>query len=714
MNPAVLRLALRGSRHSWGRLAGIVAGIAVGVTLFLLLLGASGALQARDSRSGWLNPTGEYGSSLSDTTMLVAATTDRHAGATINRLDVAATPNSQVAIPGIQGVPVVGGFYASPALVDRIASVPADELGDRYGTLIGTLPDRVLKSPDSLVVVAGRSQADLEARYDTRMVSEFSARLFGGSSNYQTVAIIGAIAVLFPVLLLVSIVTGLGAAERRERFATLRLIGASPRTVTVIAAVETAATSLVGALLGVVLAFLFRPLAASLSIDGGTFFLDDLAVEPGMIAVTVALMVGASTLVAARRVARADIGPLGATRQQNEKTPTAWRLLPLVLGLGVMMGTSLTARFTTFPLRADLLLIASFVLLALGLVIAGPYLTLIASRVMARRASSAAGVIAANRILNAPGATFRSVSGLVIAVFMVSVFAGAATTAVQDSVLTEGPGLLPAGTVVAHGIVEPAAEFDPAELERISGVTAVSVLYSTDESAVLSARDAALLGFTDIPDTPFVEFAGDLRADDRDQRSISPSTIASVNGLQISAVLAHTDGSVAAVERARTWLDGSGVSNIGPTAPGTRADAADTAQLTMVNSFATLAYLGVGIATVIAGVSLAVATVAAVLDRRRTLGLLRLVGMPVSNVRRIMLFEAAVPLLAVVALSVALGLVVAWLVLTGLTSGRRTLGWPDPGYYLALGSSLLLALGAVAASFRTIRRSTATASTRFE
>lgn len=35
-------------------------------------------------------------------------------------------------------------------------------------------------------------------------------------------------------------------------------------------------------------------------------------------------------------------------------------------------------------------------------------------------------------------------------------------------------------------------------------------------------------------------------------------------------------------------------------------------------------------------------------------------------------------------------------------------------YYIALGGSLILALGAVAATFGTIRRSTAITSTRFE
>ena len=702
-----------GSRRSWGRLAGIVAGVAVGVALFLLLFGAAGALQERSLRSSWLNPSGEQEATLSDSTLLVSSVTDRHDGATIFRLDVAATSGSTVAIPGIPSAPDPGDYYASPALIERIASVPADQLGDRFGTLVGVLPDSVLVGPDSLAAVVGQTEETLDSRWSTLGVTEFTPELFGGNTNYQIVAVIGAIAVLFPVLLLVSIVTGLGAAERRERFSTLRLIGASPGTVIRIAAIETVATSLVGGLVGIGLAALFAPLAATLSIDGSTFFVADLAVPPLVIALTVVLTVVASTFVAARKVARAGIGPLGATRQQIERAPRAWRLLPLVFGLVVMVGSSVVSQLLPdLSVRVDLLILGSFVVLTVGLMLSGPYLTLVAARIVAGRASSAAGVIATNRILRAPGSIFRSVSGLVIAVFMVSVFAGAATTLAADAAVSEGPGLLPAGALVAHGY-ETSSTVDVVELEGIDGVRDVAVMYFTDTSSVLSARDAQLLGLADLPDTAFVDFSGNFLASNPDQISISPSSVTTVEGLTIGAVIALTDGSSAAIERARTWIESSGT-DIGMFIPLTRAEDAAAYQLTMVNSFATLAYLGVGIATLIAGVSLAVSAVAAVLDRRRVLGLLRLIGMPVASVRRIVVFEAAVPLLAVMALSIALGLISAWVILTGLTGGGRTLGWPDERYYVAIGSSILLALAAVASTFGTIRRSTAVTSTRFE
>lgn len=249
------RLVTAGNRGSRGRLLGITAGIAVGVALFLLLWGAYGGLQAREVRSAWIQLGSAAPQHLNDQVIelardevLAAVRTDHFDGNVITRVDIAATTDSTVEVPGIHDTPEPGTFYASLALAGLINSVPADQLGDRYGTLAGLIPGSALASPDSLVVIAGQPLEELAANSSAQVVTEFTGYACGGNQNYQTVAIIGSIAILLPVLLLMSIVTDLGAAERRERFATLRLIGATTRTVARIAVTETAITSLVGAI----------------------------------------------------------------------------------------------------------------------------------------------------------------------------------------------------------------------------------------------------------------------------------------------------------------------------------------------------------------------------------------------------------------------------------------------------------------------------------
>jgi hypothetical protein len=56
---------------------------------------------------------------------------------------------------------------------------------------------------------------------------------------------------------------------------------------------------------------------------------------------------------------------------------------------------------------------------------------------------------------------------------------------------------------------------------------------------------------------------------------------------------------------------------------------------------------------------------------------------------------------------------VAWLMVTFVDDTYRVT-WPAPDYFMALGLSLLLALGAVTASFGVIRGNTAMTATRFE
>lgn len=171
-----------------------------------------------------------------------------------------------------------------------------------------------------------------------------------------------------------------------------------------------------------------------------------------------------------------------------------------------------------------------------------------------------------------------------------------------------------------------------------------------------------------------------------------------------------TDKTSDAIDPARTVLNTSGVTATPATSPANRATMSTTR---LIQGLAALAYIGVFVTVVIAGISLAVSTAAAVLDRKRVLGLMRLMRMPVSVLRKVIVQEAAVPLLAVLLLSVGLGFFGAWLMITSF-GGGRTVTWPSKEYYAAPFLSLLLALGAVAATFGLIRPNTALTATRFK
>lgn len=730
MNWGLIRLSLLGSRNSWGRLAGIVGGIALGTATFMLLAGAFTALQTRDDRSLWTDPTSgaalvaEDGTPvpLTDDVAAVATLADHYGDRDVTHIDIAATADTTVTVPGVDAPPAAGTYYASPALAALVERLPSGQLGDRYGTLVGTLPDDVLVGPDSLVAVVGTDEATIRTEAGASLVTALVGESRGASSSYQIIVGIGAIGVFFPVLLFVSIVTQLGAARRTERFATLRLIGASPRTVTRLISVETVATSVVGVVAGIGLGWALRPVAGKVSLNGAEFFPADLTPSAPVAAVAALAIVAGTTLAAARRLRRAGIGPLGATSELQERRPSAWRLAPLVLGLSMLGGLYLAVRAGAAGESAGpLLLLGGFFVTTLGIVVAGPWLTYRVSALATRRASSAAAVIAGSRVRRHPVATFRSVSGLVVAVFIVTVFAVAATSATPSLGMDTGPGLMPTDAIVGAlpaGADAHDAEAVVAELTDVAGVTGAAVLSGVGEGDVFAhdvvmatAADAATLGLGEVPDgAALVSFApwayaatdaGDRArpeaADDIDATTLVPI-----------AVVVRTDGTTAALERTRTAMGA-----LTATAPETRAELQNVGNRRVLDELSLLAYVGALFSIAIAGCSLAVATAAAMIDRRRVLGLLRLVGMPVRQVRRIVTLEAAAPLLAVLGLSVGLGAGVAWVLVESLES-QMSIGMPEPAYFVTLVAGCGLALAMVAAASSSIRRDTAVSSTRFE
>ncbi|BCY09096.1 FtsX-like permease family protein [Actinoplanes sp. L3-i22] len=727
---SLARLVTAGGRGARGRLAGMAGGVAVGVALLLLLLSAYHGLASRTERSTWTaldlgvaaRQVGDPAATApDDDTVLASTTSDYFMGRTITRVDVAAPPTSTVTVPGVGRAPRPGTYYASPALTALIDGHPANELGARYGTRAGVIDDAGLASPDSLVVVTGTAAGVLDparggsASGDSQF-GVWSVAGFRGSAYpsiaYRTVAIIGAIAILLPILILVGIVTRLGAAERAERFAALRLIGATPRRVADIAAAETGVTSLVGALAGAALAWSLLPVATRIEVGDGRFFRTDLSMAAIPVIAVVTGVVAVSTAVAWVRTNRAGIGPLGASREQSERRPTARAVVPLVAGAALMLGVTLKAVLGSPFDRTDVLLVMGFLLVSLGLVTSGPVLTFWVAHLAARTARSTAGVIAMNRICRHPRATFRAVSGLVAAVFMVSVFSAAVTAVASESARADSPDLLPKSTLLAHLATRPAEkEAAIAQASQVAGTAGVTVAaigyYHPEEGVVFTASDAARLGL------PVPTGAGYVRVVSDYFEGGPPVVSATAAPRTTPAVLlVATDGTAGSIERARTAILGSGLRLALP--PTTRTDLAASALETTANRYAGLAGLGVLVATIISAVSLAVSTIAAILDRRRVLGLLRLMGMPASTLRRVIFAEAALPLATVFALCVGLGFLVAWCVVAGLTEGRRTVSWPDQSYFLALVASLLLAAAAVAGTYRAARKNTELSTTRFD
>ncbi|MGN6681228.1 MAG: FtsX-like permease family protein, partial [Streptosporangiaceae bacterium] len=421
-----LRLTLRSGREAFVRLLVTAVAVAIGVAIMLAVLADFNAFTNANNRPSWESTIGH-----AVTRNYAAATNselwnysnDIYRGQTIERLDVAGLgPNSPVP-PGIPHLPSTGQYYASPALAALIRRAPAGELGDRFaGRLVGTIGRQALTGPDELVIYIGYKPSQLATLPATTLVGKIATAPGRQvwTHYFRDAFIAGAIAFVFPILILVGTATRLAAARREERYAALRLGGATSRQISIVSSVDAVISALLGAVLGIVMFLLLQPWLASTAITSQRYFANEVmptAVGYLIVLIGVPAAAAVSSLLSLRRV---RISPLGVTRRVTPPAPGSWLLAPLVIGLAMFIaGLRLTNNQRISPI-----LLLGLIVILIGLVVAGPWLTAKAARLLSRFSSGAFALLASRRLSDNPRAAFRSVRGLVLAVFLGTVLAG--------------------------------------------------------------------------------------------------------------------------------------------------------------------------------------------------------------------------------------------------------------------------------------------------
>ena len=180
----------------------------------------------------------------------------------------------------------------------------------------------------------------------------------------------------------------------------------------------------------------------------------------------------AAALVARIALRRVNISPLGVSRRVTPRPPRARRIIPLTAGIAWL---AYLAYFSNIRNSHNSINQAYAYLLGvfgimIGLVVAGPWLTLVGARLTARRSRRPAGLIAARRLSDNPQSAFRAVSGVVIAVFVGTCTIGIITTIAAYNAGAAGNTANSAGTVV-HQFADVRSGSDtpgPPDLERRS------------------------------------------------------------------------------------------------------------------------------------------------------------------------------------------------------------------------------------------------------
>jgi uncharacterized membrane protein YgcG len=777
-----LQLTLRSGREALVRLAVTTVAVAVGVALLLGVLAEFHAFQTQSNQQCWACTSGSpVPSTLPASGELWNNSVDFYQGQTLTRLDVAALGAHAPVLPGISRLPAAGQYYASPALAALLRTVPADELGDRFpGTMVGTIGAAGLTGPGQLAVYIGYAPTALNAIDGTQWVTHIAtapaAEVFTPFFRYAFG--VGLLAVLFPMLVLISTATRLAASRREERFAALRLVGGTPADIRMIAAVEAVVSAFFGAVLGVVIWLLVQPLVAGGALIGTQYFSSTVtpaAWEYAAIVVGVPAVALVAALISLRRV---QISPLGVSRRATPRRPTFWRLTVLALGAALYFyGLSVTSHQSigaaTYP---------GLLLTMVGLVVAGPWFTWATARLFGSVSGGAAALLASRRLADNPKAAFRSVTGLVLAVFL-GTMVGTLVPAVNATEASPTNGALSNVLLAQVGMSGPAAARLLGGLSAIGGASVYPFYLAGPPAAGTSGsgngpsgpageaskggsggsggkggsggsggssgnggnvrvgpgkslignvtvvscavmRELAVLGQC-APGVAAVQTQDGSMFGDNPLYNTKAFVSASdagyhgtLAGLPLQAVLVRVN-SPATLERVRTYLAVNAPPQVsgGPgQSPTPPRTFGETLQIRTqrADTLENLVYAAVALTLIVAGCSLAVAVGGGLVERKRPFTLLRVSGTGIGVLSGVVLLEAAVPLVA--ATLVAAGIAYGTSVLAFVRLAPAGTAIPQLGhaYFDLMGAGLLIAFGVIAVTLPLLRRMTLPGNVRFE
>ena len=731
-----LRLTLGSGREALLRVLVTAAAVALGVGLLLAALAGINGLHAQSDRGAWLNSAVQPTPPTSPADGLWwEPSTDSFGSQLIDQIDVAAAGPGAPVPPGMSRLPGPGQYVASPGLVSLLRSQPADELRDRYpGRLVGTIGSAGLPSPNSLIIVIGHSAGQLSkqpAAIEIGAIHRDLANCYGcqsvvGSGPVLEFILVGAaVALVLPVLILIATASRLSAVRREERFASLRLVGATPRQISTISAVEAVIAALAGVVLGFGLFFAVRPLLYHLPITGAPLAQGDLSLHAVDILIAVVGVPIAAVISARLALRRVQISPLGVTRRVRRRPPGIARIVPLLAGIAFL--AYFDAAGKPGAIGSQLLeLLVGFALLIVGLVLAGPWVTTAGSRIMAKRANRPATLIAGRHLLDNPKAAFRFVSGLVIALFVASAAIGALSSVTRvtgegsanaslgtlaDPFCTYSTNDCPSASVVAS--VPPSVLH---QLRATLGVQGVAVVHEAPNQAQ-EGRAFGVVACDELAETPAIGrcaprataasvgyflskvlgHTANASTTTWPSWNLSTTQLAS---LPVSAVVVATTGSSGAIERVRTELERAfplqgtpvTVEALGPS----------TARLlTMIQGMTDVIIVA---SLIIAACSLAVNIAAGLAERRRSFSLLRLTGVPRKLLHRVVTLESALPLVLVATVAIVVGLLAAALYLHSQVGLAFSL--PGFSYWITVIGGLAASMAIIAATFPILDRIT--------
>lgn len=791
-----LKLFRQSAKHSKGRLALITFSIALGVAMifsFSAYVAALANKQSADIYNAYYAASALYRSDISDDLDALDSSADQHGlhrtAIPENAVLASITSGNAVQMIGTSNVttitvqptagnppdfrgldyPQAGEFYASAALHKVLLTHPDWSL--RYGKkYLGQLPISFTNGPDEYLVVSGSNQLnqDLDARVVTTW--EVPHDTASETAIMNGVLYLGLSIVLFPVALLISISAKLGNVQREQRYAALRLVGATNRQLFWIATTETLIASALGYFLGVGLYFALHPLLAEIQFGNGRFWQENITVSWWHYLATALLTLLLVYFANSWGLRRLAVSPLGVVRRQVlEKQPSAWSILPVIAGVAIFLWQWQATPENEADSRTIWLVFVAVILIMFGLTISGAWITAKVAQLCSKFPHKPTGYLGWKYVQAHASRISRSVAGVVLALYAGSFF----LTAVSDTTLqierNPTQSILADSTVIiapVEDLIQPGINRSLTRQENsvlaakyallaksVPGISAVNTIETLSWLPMLPCNSEYLAKncdqiITDAINTGEVYTSGSTASAENSDRTIkteikstpdSSNIAASSNNsylafnydapieLGSSVVIGTSREDIARQLHENSGLD-TAITKEVRTFVILQVDSWDTLEKlrtaiaarnldtpnlqiypsakysetfwtnsnSPIHTLTTITYCGIIATIVIATISLLVSTYASILERRRTLLTLRLSGMTLGEIYRMILVESLAPLLVISIIATLLGMGTGWIFMHLVST---TLGAQISPIFIAV---LICSLAASALAIRTV------------
>ncbi|USR79772.1 FtsX-like permease family protein [Arcanobacterium pinnipediorum] len=717
-----------------GRLALIAGAVALGVVLLLTAASFNNALSV-DTSQQWLRSISEErgsqeeGRPAPDPAVSVRIYKDamnpvmKVEGEVITSVLVDTTDT--VEAPQLFGMswPEPGEYLVSAGLRRIMNDHPEYQLPDRFGvTDAGDLPHELTTGPDDLLVISGAR----DLPQGGVSIADFSQAGAEPLKISVVIMYVGLVVLLFPVVLLIAISATLGSVQREQRYAALRLVGATSKQVLRMLVLE----AFVGAILGYIAGFAIflgiKNIFPTVAIDGKHIWAENFAVTPiqaGIIALATILLVFFAHSWGMRKI---HLSPLGVVRRQNTQGRPHWmRMSLLVIAIATICYEYFTVGANEGTIDDTYILMGVVMGIMIGLVLASPWLTFITARLSARWARRAPTIIGLTYVQAHASRISRSVTGVVLAVFAGSFFLTAISESDEVYALSQQTThSVQTGVSVISGLVD---EDQATKLDRL--LEAEPEVSSSDVFpfiaggwTVFDCQQAT--EYLDVSCYQGVVGVNFWAPSDEQQSQVHATDMASFIeevGREYGAATDHPIYSIAVklrdphgLEQLRSTLARTGIltDNAEQIFIFSADERSTFAGVDAIIMLTYLVYIGIVGTIVIAIISILVSTYASLLERRRSLMTLRLSGMQLYDIVRMILIETVGPLLAMLLMSAMLGFGTAWFMMR-IFSSTLDAGF-DPLLLGVLAGALLLAVGAISALTPMMRRITQPGTNRQE